>query len=50
MSFFERDLPADEETPAKAEAAEDRYLQSELDTAREDLRLSIEQMEATNEE
>jgi two-component system, chemotaxis family, CheB/CheR fusion protein len=51
VSFFERDLAADTAPPAQVgEAASDGGLQAELDTAREDLRLSIEHMDAANEE
>jgi two-component system CheB/CheR fusion protein len=51
VSFFEREVAADEAPPSELkEAGSDGELQAELDTAREDLRLSIEQMEAANEE
>ena len=51
VSFFEREVAADAARPARAgEAASEGDLQAELETARGDLRLSIEQMDATNEE
>ena len=51
VSFFERDVAANAPPPVDLkEAAHDGDLQADLDTAREDLRLSIEQMEAANEE
>jgi two-component system, chemotaxis family, CheB/CheR fusion protein len=51
VSFSERVLEAEPSARAKLEeAAPDIELQAELDAAREDLRLSVEQMEAANEE
>ena len=51
VGFFERDVTADEAAPAgPEELSGERQLQSELETAREDLRLSFEQVEAQNEE
>jgi chemotaxis methyl-accepting protein methylase len=51
VSFFERDLQAEPGAPAKAEVIPaGGELQVELDAAREDLRITIEQMETANEE
>jgi two-component system CheB/CheR fusion protein len=51
VTFFERDVAAGSATSEEiaAEVGEET-LQAELNTAREDLRLTIEQMEAANEE
>jgi two-component system, chemotaxis family, CheB/CheR fusion protein len=51
VSFSERDVAVNAPPPVELkDAGHDGELQAELDTAREDLRLSIEQMEAANEE
>jgi two-component system CheB/CheR fusion protein len=51
VSLFERDRPAEEAAPSKVEeASSNAQLQADLDATREDLRLSIEQMESANEE
>jgi two-component system CheB/CheR fusion protein len=51
VSFVERDGPAGEAAGSRAEEpSSDAQLQAELDTTREDLRLTIEQMESSNEE
>ena len=51
VSFFEREVAADAAPPAEVgEGASEGALQAELDTARQDLRLSIEHMDAANEE
>jgi PAS domain S-box-containing protein len=50
VSFFGRDNSADAAAPAALEEPTEGQLLTELDTAREDLRLTIEQMEAGNEE
>jgi two-component system, chemotaxis family, CheB/CheR fusion protein len=51
VSFSERALETEPNARANLEeAASDSELQAELDAAREDLRLTIEQMEAANEE
>jgi two-component system CheB/CheR fusion protein len=50
VGFFERDVAADAAPAAPEEVSGEGQLQAELDTAREDLRLSIEQVEAQNEE
>jgi two-component system CheB/CheR fusion protein len=51
VSFFEREAAPAAVPPESREPAEGGGdLQSELDTARDDLRLSVEQMDATNEE
>jgi two-component system CheB/CheR fusion protein len=51
VTFSEHDLGRDVGSSAEVEeAASDSELQMELDAAREDLRLTIEQMEAANEE
>ncbi|MBL8660763.1 MAG: PAS domain-containing protein [Rhodospirillales bacterium] len=50
VSFFERANAGDGETPVLPETAHKSELQAELDTAREDLRLTVEQLEASNEE
>ena len=50
VSFVEGQL-GQEATPAEpADVPSESQLQSDLDTAREDLRLTVEQMEASNEE
>jgi PAS domain S-box-containing protein len=51
VSFFERETTADAAPPEDVVGpVDDEALQAELDTAREDLRLTVEQMEAANEE
>jgi two-component system, chemotaxis family, CheB/CheR fusion protein len=51
VSFFEREAAAEAAPPADdAKAVGEEELQAELDSAREDLRLNVEQMEAANEE
>ena len=51
VSFSERAVAADGDALAASEpAAGNRQLQDELDTAREDLRLTVEQLEVSNEE
>jgi PAS domain S-box-containing protein len=51
VSFFERDSKSEASAPAPVEeVAAESELQAELEAAREDLRLTIEQMEASNEE
>jgi two-component system CheB/CheR fusion protein len=51
VSFFERHSKSQEVTAAEiAETPGQGELQAQLDTAREDLRLSMEQMESSNEE
>ncbi|HEX6110935.1 MAG TPA: chemotaxis protein CheB [Geminicoccaceae bacterium] len=51
VSFFERDRAADEAARSEVEeGSSDAQLQAELDTTREDLRLTIEQMDTANEE
>jgi two-component system CheB/CheR fusion protein len=51
VTFFEREPVAEPASAAEAgQEVSEEELQAELDTAREDLRQSIEQMEAANEE
>ncbi len=54
VSFFEREIATEAASPAEArevrEIASEGELQAELDAAREDLRLTVEHMEAANEE
>jgi two-component system CheB/CheR fusion protein len=50
VSFFGRDVAADAAATAELEVPTEGRLQTELDTAREDLRIAVEQMEAGNEE
>lgn len=51
IGFFERDAAGDTTmTPPPDTPSGEMQLQTELETAREDLRLTIEQMEAANEE
>jgi two-component system CheB/CheR fusion protein len=50
VSFFARELEVDAPASAELVVPGEGQLQAELDTAREDLRLTIEQMETSNEE
>jgi two-component system CheB/CheR fusion protein len=50
VSFFGRETVPDRAATAELEVSSDGQLQAELDTTREDLRLTIEQMESSNEE
>jgi two-component system, chemotaxis family, CheB/CheR fusion protein len=50
VSFFERDRPEAEGTPEVDETVPGHQLEAELLATREDLRLTVEQMEASNEE
>jgi two-component system CheB/CheR fusion protein len=49
-SFFERERPASGEVTEVEETTPSSQLETELLAAREDLRLTVEQMEAANEE
>jgi two-component system, chemotaxis family, CheB/CheR fusion protein len=50
VSFFERDRPEEERTPEVEEPLPGGRLEAELLATREDLRITVEQMEAANEE